>query len=62
MNHAEKLTPKQEKMARIIAEIFEMSDMSTAEACRVLEFLVEVTSRSQLKKGDGPRLGLSMRS
>ena len=62
MNSAEKLTPKQEKMARIIADLFEMSDMSTAEACHVLECLIEVTSRSQLKKGDGPRLGLYMRS
>ncbi len=60
MNSPEKLTPKQEKMARIIADIFEMSDMSTAEACHVLECLIEVTSRSQLNKDNGPRLGQSM--
>ena len=43
MNTVAKLTPKQEKMARIVAEIFEMSGMSTAEASRVLECLLEVT-------------------
>lgn len=57
MNRAEKLTSKQEKMARIIADILEMSGMSTAEASHVLECLIEVTSRSQLSRGDGPRLG-----
>jgi hypothetical protein len=62
MHRTEKLTPKQEKVARIIADIFEMSGMSTAEAGHILECLIEVTNRSQLKKGVGPRLGLSMRS
>ena len=60
MNSPEKLTPKQEKMARIIADLFEMSDMSTAEACHVLECLIEATSRSQLSKDNGPRLGQSI--
>jgi hypothetical protein len=60
MNSPGKLTPKQEKMARIIADLFEMSDMSTAEACHVLECLIEVTSRSQLTGGNGPRLGKSV--
>ena len=60
MNSTEKLTPKQEKMARIIADLFEMSDMSTAEACHVLKCLIEVTSRSQLNKDNSPRLGQSM--
>ena len=60
MNSTEKLTPKQEKMARIIADLFEMSDMSTAEACHVLECLIDVTSHSQLNKGKGPRLGQSI--
>lgn len=60
MNSAEKLTPKQEKMARIIADLFEMSDMSTAEACHVLECLIEATSRSQLTGSNGPRIGQSI--
>ena len=60
MNRSEKLTPRQEKMARIIAELFEMSDMSTAEATHVLEFLIEVTSHSQVSRGNGPRIGPSL--
>jgi hypothetical protein len=60
MNSAEKLTPKQEKMARIIADIFEMSDMSTAEASRVLECLLEVTKPSIPPENNGPRLRQSM--
>ena len=61
MNRAEKLTPKQEKMARIIAELFEMSDMSTAEASRVLECLLEITKPAKPPENNGPRLRQSMR-
>jgi hypothetical protein len=57
MNHTKKLTPNQEKIAQIIAEIFEISGVTTAEASRVLEFLIEVTSHSQVSRGNSPRIG-----
>lgn len=61
MNSAEKLTPKQEKMARIIADIFEMSGMSTAEACHVLKCLLEVTNPTNHPKDKEPHLRQTMR-
>jgi hypothetical protein len=61
MNSPEKLTPKQEKMARIITDILEMSDMSTAEASRVLECLLEITKPAKPPENKGPRLRQTMR-
>jgi len=46
INRVEKLTSKQERVAWVMADIFEWTGVSTPEAGQFLECLIEVTSRS----------------